>query len=59
MWSTAFKTMILDYNIIKRYACLHWIWLPSKYMYCRREVVKVILVETLGEIKGEYVFKVA
>ena len=28
-------------------------------MYCRREVVEMILVEMPGKIKGEYVFKVA
>ena len=31
---------------------------PSKDIYCKREVVEVILVETLGKVKGEYLFKV-
>lgn len=30
---------------------------PSKYVYCKREVLEVILVEIPGGVKGEYLFK--
>ena len=32
---------------------------PSEDVYCKREVVEMILVETPGGMKGEYLFKVA
>ena len=31
---------------------------PSEDVYCKREVVEMILVETLGGIKDEYLFRV-
>ena len=53
------KRIILDNNIFQWCAIPQWICTPSEELYCDREVVEVVFVETLGGIKGKYLLKVA